>query len=186
MFYALNLEKIIISGHYLQKPESSRRILEIYWFQFYLHHFQRVKIIINFHGLMDIFYYILFSIFHFVIHNARCCQTVVAHRMHISEQGSQNQINICYLSPPLTAASLIKIQKLVPDLQPLKTCSLSTSYPAGYYMPKVNSRNTRTMCEINPKLTIKTTERRHSGVFISNFEHISHLVLVFLMSTLSR
>ena len=88
--------------------------------------------------------------------------------------------------PPLTAVSLIKIQKLVPDLEPLKACSLSTSYPAGYYMPNVNNRNTRTMCEISPKLTIKTTERRHSGVFISNFEHISNLVLVFLLSTLSR
>ena len=33
------------------------------------------------------------------------------------------------------------------------------------------------------KLTIKTPERRYwrrSGVFIVNFEHISHLVLVFL------
>ena len=39
------------------------------------------------------------------------------------------------------------------------------------------------------KLTIKTSERRHwcrSGVFIVNFEHISHLVLVFLLLTLSR
>ena len=39
------------------------------------------------------------------------------------------------------------------------------------------------------KLTIKTPERRYwrrSGVFIVNFEHISHLVLVFLLLTLSR
>ena len=39
------------------------------------------------------------------------------------------------------------------------------------------------------KLTIKTPERCHwrcSGVFIVNFEHISHLVLVFLLLTLSR
>ena len=37
--------------------------------------------------------------------------------------------------------------------------------------------------------TIKTPERRHwcrSGVFIVNFEHITHLVLVFLLLTLSR
>ena len=27
---------------------------------------------------------------------------------------------------------------------------------------------------------------RHSGVFIVNFEHISHLVLMFLLLTLSR
>ena len=50
--------------------------------------------------------------------------------------------------------------------------------PAGNYMFKVNNRNTRTRCEICSKLTIKTAERRHwrrSGVFIVNFEHISHL-----------
>ena len=55
--------------------------------------------------------------------------------------------------------------------------------PAGIYMFKVNNRNTRTKCEISSKLTIKTPERRYwrrFGVFIVNFEHISHLVLVFL------
>ena len=39
------------------------------------------------------------------------------------------------------------------------------------------------------KLTIKTSERRQwrlSVVFIVNFEHISHLVLVLLLLTLSR
>ena len=61
-------------------------------------------------------------------------------------------------------------------------------YTAGNYMFKVNNRNTRTRCEICSKLTIKTPERRQrrSGVFIVNFEHISHLVLVFLLLTLSR
>ena len=83
--------------------------------------------------------------------------------------------------------------------------------PAGIYLLKVNNRNTRTRCEICSKLTIKTPERRHfisprntrkpkgflefsriikwewrrSGVFIVNFEHISHLVLVFLLLTLN-
>ena len=44
-------------------------------------------------------------------------------------------------------------------------------------MFKVNKRNTRTRCEICSKLTIKTPEGHHwgrSGVFIVNFEHISH------------
>ena len=62
-------------------------------------------------------------------------------------------------------------------------------YPAGIYLFKVNNRNTRTRCEICSKLTINTPERRQwrrSGVFIVNFEHISHLVLVFLLLTLSR
>ena len=61
--------------------------------------------------------------------------------------------------------------------------------PAGIYFFKVNNRNTRTRCEICSKLTINTPERhqwRRSGVFIVNFEHISHLVLVFLLLTLSR
>ena len=60
--------------------------------------------------------------------------------------------------------------------------------PAGNYMFKVNNRNTRARCEICSKLTIKTPERPHlhcSDVFIVNFEHISHLVLVFLLLTLS-
>ena len=54
--------------------------------------------------------------------------------------------------------------------------------PAGIYLLKVNNRNNRTRYEICSKLTIKTPERRkwcHSGVSIANFEHISHLVLVF-------
>ena len=60
--------------------------------------------------------------------------------------------------------------------------------PAGNYMFRVNNRNTRTRCQICSKLTIKTPERRHcrhSGVFIFHFEHISHLVLLFLLLTLS-
>ena len=61
--------------------------------------------------------------------------------------------------------------------------------PAGIYLLQVNNRNTRTRCEICSKLTINTPERRHwrrSGVFIVNFEHISHLVLVFLLLTLNK
>ena len=80
--------------------------------------------------------------------------------------------------------------------------------PAGNYMFKVNNRNTRTRYEICPMLTIKTPERRHlcgaskskviiklfeasqtwhrPSVFIINFDHIAHLVLVFLLLILSR
>ena len=60
------------------------------------------------------------------------------------------------------------------------------NYPAGNYMFKVNNRNTRTRREICSKLTIKIPEQRRSGIFIVNFEHISYLVLVFLLLTLSR
>ena len=58
----------------------------------------------------------------------------------------------------------------------------SASYPAGIYLLKVNNRNTRTRREICSNLTTKTPGRRQwcrSAVFIVNFEHISHLVLLF-------
>ena len=62
--------------------------------------------------------------------------------------------------------------------------------PANIYLSKVNNeKNSRKRCEICSKLTIKTTERRQwrrSGVFIVNFEHISHLFLVLLLLTLNR
>ena len=54
---------------------------------------------------------------------------------------------------------------------------------------KISNENTRTRCEICWKLTIKTPEWRHwhrSGVFIVNFDHIFHLVLAFLLLTLSK
>ena len=56
------------------------------------------------------------------------------------------------------------------------------------YLFKANNGNTRTMCEIRSKLKIKA-QRLHwprSGVFTVNFEHISHIVLVFRLLTLSR
>ena len=67
--------------------------------------------------------------------------------------------------------------------------SFLRKYPVGIYLLKVKNRNTRTRCEICLKLTIKTPERRQwrrSGVFIVNFERISHLVLVLLLLTLNK
>ena len=46
--------------------------------------------------------------------------------------------------------------------------------PAGIYSFKVNNGNTRTICQICSKLTMK---RQDAVIF--NFEHISHIVLVF-------
>ena len=46
-------------------------------------------------------------------------------------------------------------------------------------MFKFNNRNTKIRCEICSKLTIKTLRR--FAVFIVNFEHIPHLVLVILI-----
>ena len=69
----------------------------------------------------------------------------------------------------------------------MKFAAGSYLYPAGIHLLKVNNRNARTRCEICSKLTIRTPERYHcrSGVFIVNFEQISHLVLVFLLLTLN-
>ena len=55
-------------------------------------------------------------------------------------------------------------------------------------MFKVNNKNTRAGYEICLKLIIKTPERRQwrrSGIFIVNFEHISHPVLVLLLLILN-
>ena len=61
-------------------------------------------------------------------------------------------------------------------------------YPAYIYLFKVNNRNSRKGCQICEKVIIKTPERRqlHPGIFIVNFEHISHLFLVFQLVTLDK
>ena len=55
------------------------------------------------------------------------------------------------------------------------------------YLFKVNNGNTRAMCEICQK-NIKDTRTSitSSGGFIVTFEHISHLFLGFLLSTLNK
>ena len=58
--------------------------------------------------------------------------------------------------------------------------------PSNVYLFKVRNRKTRNRCEICSKLTIKIPERHRFGVFIVNFEHISHLFLVFLLLTLNK
>ena len=52
-------------------------------------------------------------------------------------------------------------------------------------MFKVDKRNSRASCEIYSKLTIKIPKLRRFGIVIVNFEHISHLVLLFLLLNLS-
>ena len=67
-------------------------------------------------------------------------------------------------------------------------CTIWKQVPSIYLL-KVNNRNTRRRCEICSKLTMKTPEWHHwrrSGEIINNSEHTSHLVLVFLLLTLSR
>ena len=63
-----------------------------------------------------------------------------------------------------------------------------TSSPASNYLFKVHNRNTKTRYEICSKLTIKIPKRYQwdrSCIFIVNFQNISHLVVVFLLLTLS-
>ena len=53
----------------------------------------------------------------------------------------------------------------------------------------VNNGNTRIMCEIGAEVTINTPKRRQwrrSSILIVNFEQISHIVLVFPLSTLNK
>ena len=60
---------------------------------------------------------------------------------------------------------------------------------SGICLLKVNKRNTRAMCEICSKLTIKTLQRRQrrrSGFLIVNFEEIPLCILVFLLLTLNK
>ena len=61
--------------------------------------------------------------------------------------------------------------------------------PAKTYLFKVNNRNTRKMCEISSKFTVKAPKQRQwrrFGVFISNFEQIPHIVLVFSSLTFNK
>ena len=56
----------------------------------------------------------------------------------------------------------VMLWKVVKQLTWVYSVSLTivVIHPVGNYMFKVNNRNTRTSCEICPKLTIKTPERR--------------------------
>ena len=61
--------------------------------------------------------------------------------------------------------------------------------PVNIYLLKVNNKNTRKRCEIYSKLIVKGPKQRQwrrSSVFIVNFEHISHLFLVFLLLTFTN
>ena len=83
-------------------------------------------------------------------------------------------------------AASTKLKMKVSYLKGLSGCF---NNPAGNYMIKINNRNTKIRCGICSKLTLKTPERRQwrrSGVFNNNFEHISHLVIVFISLTLCR
>ena len=61
-----------------------------------------------------------------------------------------------------------------PQLNVQETLLVSFMSQPAIFMFKLNKRNIRLRCEI-------WRQRCCSGVFIDNFEHISHLVVVFLL-----
>ena len=95
----------------------------------------------------------------------------------------------CFLSPPLKVCGLQQAAKTHLIIRQCVFCTRRSAKrnisPASIYLLKANNRNTRTRYEKCSKLTIETPKRRlhRSGVFIVNFEHISHLALMFLLST---
>ena len=87
------------------------------------------------------------------------------------------------LSPLL---SIIMLETISREIRISRRTALSQ--PAVTCLKLIEARSTRTRCEICSKLTMKIPERRQwrrSGIFIVNFEHISHLVIVFLLLILN-
>ena len=88
--------------------------------------------------------------------------------------------------------SLVSVDDQWDCLKRTEKVSINTMYgkkPAGTYLFKVYNGNTRTICEIWSKLTIKIPKRRHwrrSGAFIVDFEHFAIYFLVFLLLTLNK
>ena len=90
---------------------------------------------------------------------------------------------------------LLKYQKLCIFVFADKLLAINTKkygnieiYPPNNYLFKTNNKNTKKRCKICLKSTIKTPERllwRYSGVILANFEHNSHLFLVFLLLVLN-
>ena len=75
------------------------------------------------------------------------------------------------------------------EIAQLELYAGSFKYPANIYLFKPNNRHARTRCGMYSELVTITPERRHSrrsGVFIFNFEHISHLFLMFLFLTWNK
>ena len=65
----------------------------------------------------------------------------------------------------------------------------TSGFPGNIYLFNINNRNNRKRYEICLKLTTKAPEWRQwrrSGVFIVNFERISHLFLMFLLLILNK
>ena len=99
-------------------------------------------------------------------------------------------LNLCSLAKEFIRSILLLSHFLRLNIRRIKSLHgpwKKSTFPTGIFLLKVNNRISRTRCEVYSKSTIKTPVRRQwhrSGVFIFNFKHISHLVLVFLLLTL--
>ena len=61
--------------------------------------------------------------------------------------------------------------------------NMNVNNPGNIYMLKVNIRSTRRRCDLE---ALEERQWPRSVVFIVNFEHISYLLLVFLLLTLNK
>ena len=120
-------------------------------------------------------------------------QTVILKLVSVNVQTSSKRSSLLFQSDISSHINFNYVKIRVPSFVQQQRCvfiqenAVYFCDPADIQLLKVNNRNTRTRCEIFSKLTVKAPERRHwcrSGVFIVNFELISHLVLVFLLLTL--
>ena len=123
------------------------------------------------------------------LHSA-CKRRTKSFLIHLHTFTFWRVLNISFITIYYIILKTKKIQRFTQSRpQSRKPVIRKYQSPAGNYIFKVNNKITRTRCEICSKLTIKTPERciwGRSGVFIVNFEHTSHLILEFLLLTLSR
>ena len=99
---------------------------------------------------------------------------------------SYRQVNLCEFWPQSKYAKRYHVQTSLCNTSKNRLEGLTL---ANIYQFKVNKRNTRKRFEVCLKLTIKTPARWHwccFGAFIVNFEHISHLFIMFLLLTLNK
>ena len=110
-------------------------------------------------------------------------RTLISLTTQHTAQNSSTNPYITSLNQTRTHTNVVETKRTLPNWNNCQKLN-----QAGNYLLKVDNRNTRKRCEACSKLTIKTLERHHwrrSGVFIVNFEHISHLALVSLLLTLN-
>ena len=81
-------------------------------------------------------------------------------------------------------ASIIQIAVLQ-NLQKSLIMDMTAIYPARICLFKVNNRNTKKRCETCSQSAIKSSSVTLFWCFMVNFEDISHLVLIFILLTLS-